>query len=102
MAAIKSLLLCFTRSSQQVEIKQAALARKYTTVDPNVLQFFFNKTPDIFLHEGLTVKIGDFGLATVKSRWSGSQQVEQPTGSILWMVSKTFPAFKSSPRASAP
>lgn len=41
---------------------------------------------DIFLHEGLTVKIGDFGLATVKSRWSGSQQVEQPTGSILWMV----------------
>lgn len=41
---------------------------------------------DIFLHEGLTVKIGDFGLATVKSRWSGSQQVEQPSGSILWMV----------------
>ncbi|KAG8429514.1 hypothetical protein GDO86_019978, partial [Hymenochirus boettgeri] len=38
------------------------------------------------LHEGLTVKIGDFGLATVKSRWSGSQQVEQPTGSILWMA----------------
>ncbi|EPQ10077.1 RAF proto-oncogene serine/threonine-protein kinase [Myotis brandtii] len=34
----------------------------------------------------LTVKIGDFGLATVKSRWSGSQQVEQPTGSILWMA----------------
>lgn len=43
--------------------------------------------PDIFLHEGWTVKIGDFGLATVKSRWSGSQQVEQPSGSILWMVS---------------
>ncbi|KAH0519714.1 RAF proto-oncogene serine/threonine-protein kinase [Microtus ochrogaster] len=34
----------------------------------------------------LTVKIGDFGLATVKSRWSGSQQVEQPTGSVLWMA----------------
>lgn len=32
------------------------------------------------------MKIGDFGLATVKSRWSGSQQVEQPTGSVLWMV----------------
>uniref|UniRef100_A0A8D2MXR3 RAF proto-oncogene serine/threonine-protein kinase n=1 Tax=Zonotrichia albicollis TaxID=44394 RepID=A0A8D2MXR3_ZONAL len=46
------------------------------------------KSNNIFLHEGLTVKIGDFGLATVKSRWSGSQQVEQPTGSILWMVSK--------------
>ncbi|XP_042309283.1 serine/threonine-protein kinase A-Raf isoform X2 [Sceloporus undulatus] len=41
---------------------------------------------DIFLHEGLTVKIGDFGLATVKTRWSGSQQVEQPSGSILWMA----------------
>lgn len=44
---------------------------------------------DIFLHEGLTVKIGDFGLATVKARWSGSHQVEQPSGSILWMVSIT-------------
>ncbi|XP_041047809.1 RAF proto-oncogene serine/threonine-protein kinase-like isoform X2 [Carcharodon carcharias] len=44
------------------------------------------KSNNIFLHEGLTVKIGDFGLATVKSRWSGSQQVGQPTGSILWMA----------------
>nr|XP_060618779.1 serine/threonine-protein kinase A-Raf [Anolis sagrei ordinatus] len=43
------------------------------------------KSNNIFLHEGLTVKIGDFGLATVKTRWSGSQQVEQPGGSILWM-----------------
>ena len=42
--------------------------------------------PDIFLHEDLTVKIGDFGLATVKSRWSGSHQLTQPSGSILWMV----------------
>ena len=48
--------------------------------------YFFNRCKDIFLHEGLTVKIGDFGLATVKSRWSGSHQVEQPSGSILWMV----------------
>ncbi|XP_056895801.1 raf-1 proto-oncogene, serine/threonine kinase a isoform X3 [Takifugu flavidus] len=32
------------------------------------------KSNNIFLHEGLTVKIGDFGLATVKSRWSGSNQ----------------------------
>lgn len=45
---------------------------------------------DIFLHEGLTVKIGDFGLATVKARWSGSHQVEQPSGSILWMVSEAL------------
>ena len=37
------------------------------------------------------MKIGDFGLATVKSRWSGSQQVEQPTGSILWMVRRLGP-----------
>lgn len=37
------------------------------------------------------MKIGDFGLATVKSRWSGSQQVEQPTGSVLWMVRKLAP-----------
>lgn len=41
---------------------------------------------DIFLHEDLTVKIGDFGLATVKSRWSGSHQFEQLSGSILWMA----------------
>nr|QCT83298.1 RAF proto-oncogene serine/threonine-protein kinase [Channa argus x Channa maculata] len=44
------------------------------------------KSSNIFLHEGLTVKIGDFGLATVKARWSGSHQVEQPSGSILWMA----------------
>lgn len=50
---------------------------------------FLNSVVDIFLHEGLTVKIGDFGLATVKARWSGSHQVEQPSGSILWMVSIT-------------
>ena len=40
---------------------------------------------DIFLQEDLTVKIGDFGLATIKSRWS-AQNFEQPSGSILWMV----------------
>ncbi|XP_066529332.1 raf-1 proto-oncogene, serine/threonine kinase a [Hoplias malabaricus] len=44
------------------------------------------KSNNIFLHEGLAVKIGDFGLATVKARWSGSHQVEQPSGSILWMA----------------
>ena len=32
------------------------------------------------------MKIGDFGLATVKTRWSGSHQFQQPTGSILWMA----------------
>lgn len=48
---------------------------------------------DIFLHEDLTVKIGDFGLATVKSRWSGSHQFEQLSGSILWMVSFFLPMY---------
>lgn len=44
------------------------------------------KSNNIFLHDDLTVKIGDFGLATVKTRWSGSQQYLQPSGSILWMA----------------
>lgn len=34
------------------------------------------------------MKIGDFGLATVKTRWSGAQPLEQPSGSVLWMVSR--------------
>jgi len=38
------------------------------------------------LHEDLSVKIGDFGLATAKTRWSGEKQANQPTGSILWMA----------------
>ncbi|XP_037280797.2 serine/threonine kinase raf oncogene isoform X3 [Rhipicephalus microplus] len=44
------------------------------------------KSNNIFLHDDLTVKIGDFGLATVKARWSGSQPFSQPTESILWMA----------------
>nr|BAD01473.1 serine/threonine protein kinase ARAF [Xenopus laevis]BAD04840.1 serine/threonine protein kinase ARAF [Xenopus laevis] len=55
------------------------------------------KSNNIFLHEGLTVKIGDFGLATVKSRWSGSQHVEQPSGSILWMAPEVIRMQESSP-----
>ncbi|KAF5401733.1 Serine/threonine-protein kinase-transforming protein Rmil [Paragonimus heterotremus] len=42
------------------------------------------KSSNIFLHER-TVKIGDFGLATVKSRWWNSG-LQQPTGSIFWMA----------------
>ncbi|XP_040563773.1 serine/threonine-protein kinase A-Raf isoform X2 [Lepeophtheirus salmonis] len=45
------------------------------------------KSSNIFLHDdNFTVKIGDFGLATVKSRWKDSQVVRQPTGSVLWMA----------------
>lgn len=55
------------------------------------------KSNNIFLHEGLTVKIGDFGLATVKTRWSGSQQVEQPSGSILWMAPEVIRMQEPSP-----
>jgi serine/threonine protein kinase len=45
------------------------------------------KSNNIFLYDdNFTVKIGDFGLATVKSRWKDSQPVHQPTGSILWMA----------------
>lgn len=37
--------------------------------------------------EKWTVKIGDFGLATVKSTWTPTaNKTNQPTGSILWMV----------------
>jgi serine/threonine protein kinase len=37
--------------------------------------------------EKWTVKIGDFGLATVKSTWTqNSSKSNQPTGSILWMA----------------
>ncbi len=50
------------------------------------------KTNNIFLTDGTegTVKIGDFGLATVKSRSNnleGGLSNPNPTGSILWMVS---------------
>ncbi|XP_043081069.1 raf-1 proto-oncogene, serine/threonine kinase a isoform X2 [Puntigrus tetrazona] len=55
------------------------------------------KSNNIFLHEGLTVKIGDFGLATVKARWSGSQQVEQTSGSILWMAPEVIRMQDSNP-----
>ena len=49
----------------------------------SAFKFFFRdlKSNNIFLHDdNFTVKIGDFGLATVKSRWSGSgQQYKQVT-----------------------
>ena len=45
------------------------------------------KSNNIFLYDdNFTVKIGDFGLATVKSRWKDSQPVHQPTGMFIFNV----------------
>jgi pole hole protein len=55
------------------------------------------KSNNIFLTDNLTVKIGDFGLATVKVRWSGSHQFQQPTGSILWMSPEIIRMKDSNP-----
>jgi len=46
------------------------------------------KSNNIFIHDenNLTVRIGDFGLATFKTRYEGVQQIYHPTGSILWMA----------------
>ncbi|KAL3853257.1 hypothetical protein ACJMK2_016812 [Sinanodonta woodiana] len=55
------------------------------------------KSNNIFLTDGLTVKIGDFGLATVKTRWSGSHQFQQPTGSILWMAPEVIRMKEENP-----
>ncbi|XP_064631999.1 serine/threonine-protein kinase B-raf-like isoform X5 [Lineus longissimus] len=55
------------------------------------------KSNNIFLHDDLTVKIGDFGLATVKTRWSGSHQFQQTTGSILWMAPEVIRMKEDNP-----
>jgi len=57
------------------------------------------KSNNIFLHDdSYTVKIGDFGLATVKSRWSSSGQFkQQPTGSILWMAPEVIKMSDENP-----
>lgn len=44
------------------------------------------KSCNIFLLEDLSVKIGDFGLATAKVQWSGEEQSNNPTGSLYWMA----------------
>jgi len=56
------------------------------------------KSNNIFLHDdNFTVKIGDFGLATVKTRWTGSGQFKQPSGSILWMAPEVIKMKDDSP-----
>ena len=64
-------------------------------VEKYIFLFRDLKSNNIFLHDdNFTVKIGDFGLATVKSRWSPTgQQAQQPTGSILWMAPEVFIYF---------
>lgn len=44
------------------------------------------KSANIFLDHNLCVRIGDFGLAAVKSVWQGNERIESPAGSVLWMV----------------
>ena len=49
------------------------------------------KSNNIFLHDdSYTVKIGDFGLATVKSRWSSSGQFKQV---IIALIICAWPTF---------
>ncbi|XP_074106469.1 serine/threonine kinase raf oncogene [Cotesia typhae] len=55
------------------------------------------KSNNIFLHDDMTVKIGDFGLATAKARWAGTQQFNQPTGSILWMAPEVIRMQEENP-----
>lgn len=51
----------------------------------------------LFSLQDLTVKIGDFGLATAKARWSGEKQANQPTGSILWMAPEVIRMEEQNP-----
>ena len=85
----------FMRRTSFIEIW--SLTVSYQSVMTHVLRLFacdvclnLIVTQDIFLHDDCTVKIGDFGLATVKTRWSGGEKMRQPTGSILWMVNQCF------------
>uniref|UniRef100_A0A1B0FAQ4 non-specific serine/threonine protein kinase n=1 Tax=Glossina morsitans morsitans TaxID=37546 RepID=A0A1B0FAQ4_GLOMM len=55
------------------------------------------KSNNIFLQDEYSVKIGDFGLATAKTRWSGEKQAHQPTGSILWMAPEVIRMQEQNP-----
>jgi B-Raf proto-oncogene serine/threonine-protein kinase len=54
------------------------------------------KSNNIFLHDSYKVKVGDFGLATVKTRL-GNEQNKAPTGSILWMAPEVIRMDDSDP-----
>lgn len=49
------------------------------------------------MQDEYSVKIGDFGLATAKTRWSGEKQANQPTGSILWMAPEVIRMQEQNP-----
>uniref|UniRef100_A0AC34Q955 Uncharacterized protein n=1 Tax=Panagrolaimus sp. JU765 TaxID=591449 RepID=A0AC34Q955_9BILA len=57
------------------------------------------KTNNIFLTDDNTVKIGDFGLATVKKKWGAGPQAYQPTGSILWMAPEVIRMLEPTTRS---
>ena len=65
--------------------KQSYQAGRYNRQGQYYNQSHYNQSGSS-LDDMWTVKIGDFGLATVKSTWSQSAKTNQPTGSILWMA----------------
>jgi serine/threonine protein kinase len=70
--------------------ESANLQQRYTRPNNQALNSINNQNQfDDYLNEQAEkwgVKIGDFGLATVKSTWTQSAKTNQPTGSILWMA----------------
>jgi len=57
------------------------------TYNPIFNQYYNQNYQNEMTDDMWTVKIGDFGLATVKSTWTQtSAKTNQPTGSILWMA----------------
>jgi len=57
------------------------------TYNPRYNQYYNQNYQNEINDDMWTVKIGDFGLATVKSTWTQtSTKTNQPTGSILWMA----------------
>ncbi|KAL8610234.1 hypothetical protein ACOMHN_038929 [Nucella lapillus] len=81
--------------------KQTAQGMDYLHAKSIIHRDLKSNTSDIFLTEvmteNMTVKIGDFGLATVKTRWSGSHQFQQPSGSILWMAPEVIRMKEQNP-----
>lgn len=72
------------------------IPREPTVIDKS--KFLINKNLENNNNSKWTVKIGDFGLATVKSAWTKeNSQKGQPTGSILWMAPEVIKQKVSDP-----